>query len=468
MVTAVQASNAAWGRARRRIRLWRTGVLAVAVIVLAALIPFLVKSTNQPTTTRVTGLITAKNQIIPLPSVNQGHVSVIGVLLNGNFGAETAISLESRALGEQQYKVQQSKLITTNRESAPNITVNFAANIARSTAYVVAIDSLSWKSEKQTPARYSVTVQSAPLILDLRKPGTEATAIVNSPVAVVKLYPNQPVFLGFGGNVNMADVEGVQTLFTDSQQADFSQQAGYVVESPSGGYAAVSSYGDYSGYVDVSQPEGLYNIKEKVLTPGPNLSIGTQVHIKQHFASIESVSVKAGNIPFGVETSCKNGYESISALLGSDNSPVTSAVKSIPEGSILVPNGYGSQYQLILITDPSGDENEVDCQVAIRSFARQAITAARDGRIEIDAGSPFNAYSIRMPTDSVIIVPSLNGAHASLSCPSGQVTESGALRLLAFVPANRDCILSIAHAPGQTGKSTSFALLIDQVSGGRG
>lgn len=461
MVAAVQASNKAWARTRRRTRLWRTGVLAAAVTVLLVLIPFLLESSSQPVSAKVTGFLTAKAQIIPLPAVSQGHVAVIGVSLIGNSGAGAAVSLESRALGEQRYKVQESRSIAANREGAVNTVVNFVLSTARSTAYAVEIKSTNRKSTEQASLHYSVTVQPAPVILDLRKPGAEDTASMNSSMAAVRLYPNQPVFLGLGDNVNMDDAEGVRTLFSDSDQI------GYVVESPSGGYALLSAY-TYQGE-PVDNSAGANNVEEEILTPGPSLSIGAHVHIKEHFASIESVNVKQRNAPFGVETSCKSGYESLSALLGSDNSSVTSTVQSVPEGSILAPSGDGSQYQLILLTDPNAESNEseVDCQVAVRSFAGQAITTVRDRRIEIDAGIPFNAYPIRLPTDSVIVVPSLNGSYAGLSCPSGQVTESGSQRLLAFVPAGRDCMLSIAHASGQASRPASFELLIDPVPVGR-
>ena len=460
MVAAVQASNEAWGRSRRRTRLWRTGVLAVAVAVLLALIPLFVESTNQSGYTTVTGLFTAKTQIIPVPGVSQGQVVEIGVSLSGNSGA--GIALESKAVGEQQYKVLESTSLAANRDDPSGNPVDFALNIARSTSYVVAIKSLNWKSIGHTPQHYSVTVQSAPVLLDLRKPGAGATVSLNSTIDAVKLYPNQPVFLGLvGENVTMDDVAGVRTLFTDSDGI------GNIVESPTGGYAVLSGYTDYGGEPD-STTEGLNEVEGELLKPGPSLSIGAHVHIKGLFASIESVNVKQGNAPFGVETSCKSGYESLSTLIDSNDSPVASTVKSIPEGSILAPSGHGSQYQLILLTDPAGNTNEVDCQVAVRSFARQEITTVRDRKIGIDAGSLFNAYPVRLSTDSVVIVPSLNGAQASMSCPSSQAAESGPQRLLAFVPANRDCMLSIAHASGQASKSVSFELLIDPVSSGGG
>jgi hypothetical protein len=382
-------------------------------------------------------------------------------VLSGHFGAGTAISLESKTLGTKQYKIQESKSITVNREGTAENIVNFAFNAARSTAYAVAIRSPNWKSRKQTPLHYSVTALPAPVILNLQKPGAEVTTSVNSSLAAIKLYPNQPMFLGLGDNVNMEDVEGVRTLFTDSEQV------GYVVESSSGGYALLSSFGDDDHY-PVDKSEGLDKVEGKLLTPGPSLSIGARINIKEPFASIEPVNVEQENAPFGIETSCKSGDKSLSTLLDSGNSSVTSTVKSVPEGSILAPSGHGSHYQLILLTDPANEGSEVDCQVAVRSFARQAITTARDSKIGIDAGSVFNAYPIRLPIDSVIVVPRLNGVHASLSCPSGQVTESGAQRLLAFVPANRDCMVSIANSSGQASEPISSELLIDPVSGGRG
>ena len=210
----------------------------------------------------------------------------------------------------------------------------------------------------------------------------------------------------------------------------------------------------------------LGEVDAQLLKEGPSLGLGAHASVQADYASVDSVNVSQGNTPFGVETSCESDDDGISALIDSDAASVGDNVQSVPEGSVLVPSGHGDSYDLILIADPSG--NGINCRVTVRSFAQQAITTMRNRTIGIPANTPFNSYPIRLPSDAVVLVPNLNGTLASLDCPSNHVTESDSQRLLAFVPANQDCELSIAHPSGHMSKPVSFGLLIDPVTGGAG
>lgn len=452
MVAAVQASNKAWGRTRRHTRRLRTAALAVALLVLLALFPLLIVPSGQTFLTRARGDFTGTTQSIAIPAVSQGHVAVVQVAVEG-YGylrSGTAVWVAAKGRGSRQYKNLAGKSVVANQSGQVNITVNFAIDTNQSTTYEVVLKAPGWKSARLTPLDYDVTVQSAPVVLDLREPGADDIVPANSPIVAVKLYPNQPSYLSFEA-LNLQNIWGVQTLLTDGE-------GDYVVESPTGGYAVLSSG-------DVTDDGKLYGgVEGELLKPGPSLDVGAHADVKADYASVETVNVKQGNTPFGVETSCKSGYDSLSTLIDGDAASVGNNVQTVPEGSVLVPVGNGTEYRLILLTDPTS--NGVNCQVSVRSFAQQAITTMRDHSIGIDANTPFNSYPVRLPADAVIVVPNLNGAPASLDCPANQITESDSQRLLAFVPANQDCVLSIAHPSGQAGKPASFGLLIDPVPGG--
>src|SRR5262249_27012999 len=123
---------------------------------------------------------------------------------------------------------------------------------------------------------------------------------------------------------------------------------------------------------------------------------------------------------------------------------------------------YGNTYRLLLVSNNVAD---VKCRASMRSFASQRITTTSKRRVKIYADTRFNAYPIRLPADAAIVVTDLRGAHASLDCLSGNITESGPRRLLAFVPGNHDCVLSIERSFGEIGKPVSFPLLIVPISG---
>jgi hypothetical protein len=129
----------------------------------------------------------------------------------------------------------------------------------------------------------------------------------------------------------------------------------------------------------------------------------------------------------------------------------------VPVESVLVPAAYDDAYRLLLISNYGSD---VDCHVSMRSFARQAITTTNKRSVTIYPNTRFNAYPIRLPADAAIIVTDLNGARASLDCSSNTITESAQKRLLAFVPGNHDCLLSVERSSGKIGKPVSFPLLI--------
>jgi hypothetical protein len=451
MVAAVQASNRAWGRTRRHARRLRTAALGGALLVLLALFPLLLAPTNQAFLLRTRGYLTGTTQSIAFPAVGQGDVAVVAVTVVGDAGSGAAIWVAAEGRGSQQYKNLAGKSVTAGQDGQVNTTVTFAISTIPSTAYEVVLKVPHWKSGRQTSAYYSVNVQAAPVVVNLTKPGVEDLQGVNSPVVAVKLYPNKPEYLAAGG-LNLENVQGVQTLLANSVQ-------NYVVESPTGGYAVLSSGSTLYG-------EELGEVAAELLMPGPSLDVGAQAGIQADYASVDSVNVKQGETPFGVETSCETGYGGLSALLDSGAASVGDNVQSVPEGSVLVPSGRGGAYRLILLADPDG--NGLNCRVTVRSFAQQAITTMRDRTIGIPANTPFNSYPVRLPADAVILVPNLNGAPVSLDCPSNHVTESDSQRLLAFVPANQDCELSIAHPSGHMSKPVSLGLLIDPVTGGAG
>jgi hypothetical protein len=451
MVAAVQASNRAWGRTRRRARLLRTAALGGALLVLLGLFPLLLAPTNQAFLLRTRGYLTGTTQAIAFPAVSQGDVAVVAVTVNGFPGSGSAIWIAAESRGSRQYKNLTGKSVTDTQDGQVNTTVTFAIDTVQSTTYEVMLKAPHWKSNRQTLTYYNVNVQAAPVVMNLRKPGPDVNLSVHSPVVAVRLYPDQPEYLSLGG-LNLENVLGVQTLLTDSVED-------YVLESPAGGYAVLSSDGDdYGG--------ALAGLDGQFLGPGPSLSVGEHADIKADTASMESVNVKQGDTPFGVETSCETGYGSLSALIDSGVASVGDNVQSVPEGSVLVASGHGDTYDMILLADPAG--NGIDCRVTVRSFAQQAVTTLRNRTIGIPANTPFNSYPVRLPSDAVILVPNLNGTPASLDCPANHVTESDSQRLLAFVPANQDCELSLAHPSGHTSKPVSFRLLIDPVTGGTG
>jgi hypothetical protein len=451
MVAAVQASNRAWGRTRRHARLLRTAALGGALLVLLALFPLLLAPTNQTFLIRTRGYFAGTTQSIAFPAVSQGDVAVVQVMVAGYPGSGSAIWIAAEGRGSQQYKNLAGKSVTASRDGQVSTTVSFAIDTVQSTAYEVVLKAPHWKSGRQTPAYYSVNVQAAPVVVNLTKPGVEELQGVSSPVVAVKLYPNKPEYLAAGG-LNLENVQGVQTLLANSVQ-------NYVVESPIGGYAVLSSGSTLYG-------EELGEVSAELLKPGPSLDAGAQADIQADYASVDSVNVKQGETPFGVETSCETGYGGLSALLDSSAISVGDNVQSVPEGSVLVSSGRGGAYHMILLADPDG--NGLNCRVTVRSFAQQAITTMRNRTIGIAANTPFNSYPVRLPSDAVILVPNLNGTPASLDCPANHVTESDAQRLLSFVPANQDCELSIAHPSGHTSKPVSLRLQIDPVTGGTG
>lgn len=455
MVAAVQASNKEWGRIRRRTRRLRTAALALALAGLMVLFPFLRFPTDQNLLTKATGVLTvAPLEIgtlkVPFPAAPRGSVAVVHVSLYGESDAGTTVQVFARSPGKKQATELASRTVTVVANGAIDTTLNFVINTRQQASYAAIVKAPNLQSDIDAKhLGYNVTVRSAPVVLDLRKPGTSVLASVRSPLVAVKLYPHKPLYLGIIGP-DLQDVWGVRTLITDP--ADDA-----VVLESSGGtrYAVLSTSGSAD---EVVSPE----VYGQLVKLGPTLQLGAHAHIQSNNVSIRSLHIEQRNVPFGVETSCKDDDVGTSKVIDSAEQSVGSIVRSVPDGSAFVPAAHGSEYRLILLAN---NFSTLDCQVTVRSFAQQGITTTTNGSIKVNANSRFNAYRVRIPTAAVMVVANLNGARASLDCLSNQITESGPERLLAFVPGDHECVLSIARYSGNIRKPVSFPLLIDPVSG---
>ena len=402
MVPAVQASNKEWGRTRQRTRLLRIAALAFLLFLLLACFPFLRIPADETLLTAATGTLTGTTQNVSFPPAPPGHVAVVRVSLRGYPGAKTAVRVVSREQGQQQDKELADSPVATDQNGRADTAVKFAINTAQPASYSVIMEAPKMQSEGRY-LDYHVTVHSAPVILDLQKPGANDGAEVNSSLVAVKLYPHQPLFLGLYDGANYQRVWGVRTLMTDGTGKSF------VLESSWGSYAVLST----SGPADNTQVGG---VEEELLKPGPGLYLGAHVNIQgdPDYASINSLNIHQTYAPFGVETSCKDQNGGSSTLLDSHAGSVGSTARSVPAGSVLVPVGHGRKYRLILLEETPA--NRLKCQVSLRSFAQQRITTMSNSKIMVNIHDSFNAYPVRLPADAVIIVTNLNGARASLDC----------------------------------------------------
>jgi hypothetical protein len=230
-----------------------------------------------------------------------------------------------------------------------------------------------------------------------------------------------------------------------------------VVESPRrNGYAALWINGSTD---QVLSPMVTGRLAEQE----PALYLGTHTSIGGVDASVSSVHIAKADAPFAVDTSCPNIGGASLDLIGNGARSAEITAPSVPRSSALVPVAHESNYRLILLTNATGIN--LSCRASLRSFAQQKNTATTSRRIKIYANSTFNAYPIRLPANSVIIVNHLNGAPASLDCFSSQITESDSDRLVAFAPKNHDCVLSIARSSSEVADPVSFPLLITSILG---
>lgn len=452
MVAAVQDSNNRWVKRRRGVRHRVTAVLSAILIGLLLLFPFLRAPREETLLTETGGSVAGSMVRIPFPPAPAGHVAVVHVSLFGRTGTGVTVNLVARDGRKKQGSVLAHRAIAPAKDGKLATTVNFAIMTTRSASYAVILEAPNLQSSRSRPEflGYDVTVRSAPVLFDVRKPGRSRSITVHSSLFAVRLYRNQPLYLRLSG-ADLQQVWGARALIKNG----VGQQV--VVESPGrDGYAAlwINSINDQGLPPDVT---GRLAAHEAVL------SLGTHSGTNGAIASVSSVHIERANAPFAVDTTCTNIDGASLNLAGPGARSAESTARSVPRSSALVPVAHGSNYSLILLSNAV--EIGLNCSASVRSFAQQRITTANTRQIKIYANSRFNAYPIRLPANSVIIVNRLNGAPASLDCLSGHITESDSDRLVAFAPRNHDCVLSIARSSAETGKTVSFPLLIAPISG---
>ena len=106
---------------------------------------------------------------------------MVAVTLTGYPGSGSAIWIAAEDRGSRQYKNLTGKSVTAGRDGQVNTTVTFAIDTVQSTIYEVMLKAPHWKSGRQTPVDYSVSMQAAPVVLNLRKPGPDQLVSANSP-----------------------------------------------------------------------------------------------------------------------------------------------------------------------------------------------------------------------------------------------------------------------------------------------
>ncbi|HUC22780.1 MAG TPA: ATP-binding protein [Streptosporangiaceae bacterium] len=437
MVTAVQASNDRWVGARLRRRRWLTAVFAVVLLGLLALFPLLRNPADESLLANVGGTVKGLSSV-PFPPAPNGDVAVVHVSLAGEIFAGTAVDVVASGQGKKSAELAHAFVPATN--GAAESAVSLVVETTQKASYAVLV---------HTPGflEYHVTVHSAQEIPSPLVPGPGFFIKARSPLVAVKLNPDQPLYLGILGGL-IQSVSDAQVLTTNGPTE------AAVVESPGReGYAVLS--------IDAANQVGP-EVIGRVVEQEPGLRFGTQAHIRATYAAISPVHVQSADAPFAVDASCRNNSDASLELIGGAGRSAASPAESVPAESVLMPGAYGNDYRLLLI---STSQTDVNCRVTMRSFAPQRITTTGKRSVEVYANTRFNAYPIRLPSDAAIIVTDLNGARASLDCLSNAITESGSERLLAFVPGNHDCVLSIERSVGTIGKPVSFPLLIVPISG---
>lgn len=437
MVAAVQASNKRWVGTRLRTRRWLTLGLTLALLALLATFPLFRTPTDETLLAEATGTVARTTSNIPIPPAPRGDVAVVHIVLLGESRGGARVRV-SETEGFRQRTVA-SRVVMPSRDGVLNTIVNFAIKTTPKAAYTVRLNASGTLG-------YAVTVRSAPVILSPLVPGR--TAIVNSPLFAVKLDSNQLLDLRIFG----AELTGVWDARTLITQASASQA---VVESPGRQGYAVFWVNSPGTAVPAAEVTG------RLVKRGPALGPGTHAQIRAATAAISQVRIATAAAPFAVDTSCPQPVSV--KVIDSSGRSVGTNTQFAPTDSVLVPAAYGSQYSLVLLGTTGAALN---CRVSIRSFAQQGITTTSNRTVHIYPDTLFNAYPIRLPAGAAVIVTGLKGASASLNCLSGQVATSDSERLLAFVPKNHDCVLSITRPSANFAKSASFPLQIAPISGG--
>jgi hypothetical protein len=433
---------------RRRTRRQLTMVFMVLLAGLLVLFPFLRAPTDETLVTKASGAVVGSMLKIPFPPVPDGYVAVVHVSLAGQTRAGASVGVVVKDQGKKQEKELAHRTVASSEHGEVKATVNFAIKTAQPGTYAVVLEAPQLHSTPQGFLNYVVTVRSAPVILDVKTPGTSRRIAVDSSLFAVKLYPNQPLYLQF------LDAEPRQVWAAHALMGN----AGVVVESSGReGYAVLWINGSRDPLLPPPEVTG------QLVGQGPDLFPGTHVKISAENVSVTSVHPEQANEPFAVEALCSKDQFDRLDLVDNGGRSVANTAWFMRRNSVLVPAAHGSGYSLIMLPNYPGAG--LNCRVSIRSFAQQKITTASNRSIKIHPDMRFNAYPIRLPSDAAIIVTNLYGASASLNCFSGNIMESTLNRLVAFAPRNHDCVLSITRSPNKLGKLVSFPLQIVPISG---
>lgn len=448
MVAAVQASNNSWIRTRQAARHQVTAVLGVILSLLVLVFPLLRTSAAETLLKEAGGEVVGSMSRISFPPAPQGQVAVVHVSLFGRTGGGVTVHLAARYRGKSQDSELASSAVAPAKGGKVNTAVNFAVMTTQSASYAVVVAAPTLQPNEFLD--YNVTVRSAPVILNVNKPGKSLRVPVRSSLFAVRLYRNKPLYLQLN-NASVQQVWGARALIRNGA----GQQV--VLESPRrNGYAALWINGSTD---QVLSPMVTGRLAEQE----PTLHLGAHASIGGVDASVSAVHIAKTDAPFAVDTSCPNIGGASLDLIGTGARSAEVTAPSVPRSSGLVPVAHGSNYRLILLTNSTGID--LNCRVSVRSFAQQKITATINRRIKIYTNSTFNAYPIQLTASSVIIVNDLNGAPASLDCFSSQITDSDSDRLVAFAPKNHYCVLSIARSSSDVAGPVSFPLLITSIPG---
>jgi hypothetical protein len=181
-------------------------------------------------------------------------------------------------------------------------------------------------------------------------------------------------------------------------------------------------------------------------------------------AAIVSAQVNKTRAPFAVDARCRD-FASMGVVDALGHSVVTtsgasSAAQEVSDPSALVPTAQAGELRVILT---SSTDAQLACGLRLRSFNEQKLAGSSTRKLVIEANRRYNAYPIQLAADSVVTISKLGTATADLECPGMKVVRSGSSRLLAFVPRDRPCVLSVARLDPPE-KPVSFPLHIFPIS----
>ena len=252
MVAAVQAANDDWISIRRRSRLLIAAALTLVLAVLLASFALFRVPANPTLLAKATGIDTEHVLTIPFPPAPAGQVASVTLTLSGQTGAGATVRVVARDQGKNQDKALASSKVVTTSHGQVETTIRFVVPTVPSAAYAVVVNAPRKPADfpgARSFLRYYATVRSAPVILDLHKPGPGKSAAVNSSLVAVKLYKNTLLYLRLG-LFELDNVFGAQTLIGNPADQ-------VVIESPGGdGYALLSLSGPVGEELPVTGEAG--------------------------------------------------------------------------------------------------------------------------------------------------------------------------------------------------------------------